>query len=114
MRGMEKRACKRISASIEIKYYLWNPLFWKKEYTGTIKNLSEKGMFISTKTTNFPLDSLLEIYIPFNKETLFLPAKFSNIAWRRILPDDSCDSMGVELSHPPREYLELLESLKET
>jgi hypothetical protein len=113
MRDMEKRAKKRISANIDIEYYLWNPLFWKKQYTGTIKNLSENGMFISTNTTNFPLDSLLEIYIPFNTETLFLPAKFSNIAWRRILPDDSCDSIGVELSNPPREYLELVENLKE-
>ncbi len=110
---MEKRAYKRIPANIEIEYYLWKPLFWKKLYAGTIRNISEKGMFISTKTPSFPIDSLLEIYILFNKkDILFIPAKDNTIAWRNILSDNSCDGIGVELSNPPWEYSEIIENAR--
>lgn len=109
---MEKRAYKRIPSSVDIEYYLWKPLFWKKLYAGTIRNISGKGMFISTKTPPFPIDSLLEIYILFKKDVLFVPAKDNTIVWRNILPDNSCDGLGVELSNPPWEYSELIESIR--
>ena len=109
---MEKRASKRIPTEIDIEYYLWNPLLWKKLYKGTINNLSEKGMHIRTKTVLFPLDSLLEISIPYKTNVIHLPAKVSNIVWTSVLPDNTCDSMGIELSDPPKEYLDLVEYLK--
>ena len=111
-KNKEQRTKKRIPANIEIEYYLWKPLFWKKLYSGTIKNISEKGMFIMTKTPSFPLDSLLEIYIPFKKDVLFIPAKDNTIAWRNILSDNSCEGIGVEISNPPWEYLEFYESVR--
>jgi hypothetical protein len=111
---MEKRAYKRIPVNIEIEYYLWNPLFWKKHCTGTIKNISEKGMFISTKTPPFPIDSLLEINIPLNKDVLFIPAKDNTITWRHCASDNSCDAIGVELSNPPRKYSVIIEKVKGT
>jgi Tfp pilus assembly protein PilZ len=109
---MENRVYKRVPANIKIRYYLYNPLFWKNLYTGNIKNLSEKGLFISTKTIYFPLDALLEISIPFKKRVLNLPAKISSIAWRSVVSDNCCDGIGVELSDPPQEYLEFVDSLK--
>jgi hypothetical protein len=109
---MDKRALKRIPTEIAIEYYLWNPLVWKKLYNGTINNLSEKGMHIRTKTVLFPLDSLLEISIPSEGGVISLPAKVSNIVWRNVLPDNTCDSMGVELSNPPPEYLDLVARLR--
>ncbi len=111
-KNMEKRVYQRIPANIQIDYYLWKPLFWKKLYSGTIKNISEKGMFISTKTPSFPIDSLLEIYIPLKNDVLFIPAKDNTIAWRNILSDNSCDGIGVELSNLPREYLKIIESVR--
>jgi hypothetical protein len=108
----EKRGSKRLPVNIKIKYYLWNPLFWKKLYRGTIKNISEKGMFISSKTRDFPIDCLLEIFIPSKKGEVFLPAKVSNVAWRNKVDKSSCDGMGVELTNPPREYVELVEHLE--
>jgi hypothetical protein len=110
--NMEQRACQRIPADIPIRYLLWNPLIWKMQYEGIIKNISEKGLFIDTKTRSFPRDSLLELYIPVKGKDLYIQAKFSNIAWRRMLSDDTCDAIGIELSNPPREYLEFVESLK--
>jgi hypothetical protein len=108
---MDKRTHKRISTNIEINYYLWNPLVWKKLYRGTIKNLSKNGMLISTKTRDFPRDSLLEIYIPFKKDVMYIPARASNIVWRRVLSDNSCDAIGIELSDPPQEYVDLVDSI---
>lgn len=109
---MEKRAHHRIPSNIQIDYYLWKPLFWKKLFSGTIKNISEKGMFISTKTPSFPIDSLLEIYIPLKKDVLFIPAKDNTITWRNILPDDTCDGIGVELSNTPQEFLTIIENAR--
>lgn len=111
-KNMEKRTYERIPADIEIEYYLWKPLFWKKLYAGTIKNISEKGMLISTRTPSFPIDSLLEIYIPYNSDILFIPAKDSTIVWRRLLADNTCDGIGVELSNPPWEYSKIIERIK--
>jgi len=111
-KNMEKRAYKRIPINIKIDYYLWKPLFWKRLYPGTIKNISETGMLISTKTPSFPLDSLLEIYIPFKNDVLFIPAKDNTIAWRNIFSDDFCDSIGVELSNPSREYSEFIKRVR--
>lgn len=110
--AIEKRAFQRIPADIPIRYLLWNPLFWKEQYSGTIKNISDKGMLISTKTRSFPLDSLMEISIPLKDNVLLIDAKFSNIVWRRMLPDDTCDTIGIELSNPPAEYLDLVRSLR--
>lgn len=111
---MEKRASKRIPVNIEIQYYLWNPLFWKKYLTGTIKNISEKGMLISTQTSAFPLDSLLEIKIPLNKDVLFIPARDSTIAWSHCVSDNLCVEIGVELTNPPREYSGIIEKVMGT
>jgi hypothetical protein len=108
----EKRGSKRLPVNIKIKYYLWNPLFWKKLYRGTIKNISEKGMFISSKTRDFPIDCLLEIFIPSPKGELLLPAKVSNVAWRKAADKSSCEGMGVELTNPPQKYVELVERLE--
>ena len=112
LKNKEQRVYKRIPANIEIEYYLWKPLFWKRLYPGTIKNISEKGMFISTKTPSFPLDSLLEIYVPYNEDTLFIPAKDNTIVWRNLLSDNSCDGIGIVLSNPPWEYSEIIEKAR--
>ncbi len=108
---MEKRAYNRIAVSIRVKYCLWNPPIWKHRYSGTIKNISEKGICLSTKTIYFPRDSLIEIYIPFNKSVLIIPLNISNIVWRSLLSDNTCDEIGIELSNPPQDYLEYVNSI---
>lgn len=113
-KNMEKRASKRIPVNIEIQYYLWNPLFWKKCFTGTIKNISEKGMLISTQTPAFPLDSLLEINIPLNKDVLFIPARDSTIVWSHCVSDNLCVAIGVELSNTPQEFSGIIKNVKAT
>ena len=108
----EHRSNKRLSANIKVGFYLWNPLFWKKYYKGNICNISEKGLLISTKTQYFPKDALFEIFIPLNGKKLFILAKVSNVVWRDLLPDNSCDKIGIEFSNPPEEYVAYVKQLK--
>lgn len=116
---MEKRAYKRIPVSIKVRYLEWR--FFKNLYAGTIKNISEKGMFIYTNHTLIP-DSLIEICIPVVKKKIFgipvrkenicIPAGLINIVRENTLSNGSLAGIGIELSHPPQQYLELLKSLK--
>jgi len=108
----EKRTCKRIPVNVEIRFYCWNNLSWKKLYSGTIANLSEKGMFISAKNMCFPCDSQLGIFIPFKDEVMYIPAHRIKIVWKNMLPDDSFDGIGIKLSKQRHEYLEFVESFK--
>lgn len=107
---MEKRICKRITVDIEIRFYCWNMFFWKRLCYGTMKNLSENGMFIRTERTFFPCDAQIEIYIPSKDEVLYIPYNLISIIWRRILPDNSFDGIGVKFSNPPPKYLEFITS----
>ena len=109
---MNKRAYTRMNVNIKISFNLWNPLFWKKEYNGVIKNISEKGLFISTVTPNFPVDALLEIYLLADKEIIFIPAKDNTIIWKTLLSDNLCGSIGVALLNPPKVYNKFLQHLK--
>ena len=109
---MDNRAFKRMKVNIKISFHLWNPLFWKKEYNGIVKNISETGLFISTITPDFPDDALLEINLLANKEIIFIPAKDNTIIWKTLLSDNCCDSIGVALSNPPNSYYRFLQYLK--
>jgi hypothetical protein len=117
-RYMEKRAYKRIPARIKIRYLHWH-MGWKNLYTGTIKNLSEEGMFISTNNY-FHRDSLIEICIPIKKRVygipikkkyFYIPANLISIAWGKILSNDSCGGIGIELVDPSQEYLDFVRTL---
>ncbi len=108
---MNKRDYKRMTVNIKISFNLWNPLFWKKEYNGVIKNISEKGLFISTVTPSFPDDALLEIYLLADKEIIFIPAKNNTIIWRTLVFDNVCGSIGVELLNPPKVYYKFVQCL---
>ncbi len=116
---MEKRAYNRIPVSIKIKYLEWR-IGSKNQYTGTIKNITEKGMFISTNY-NVPLDSIIEVCIPVKKKVFgisvekklfFIDANLISIVWDGKLSKDSNAGIGIELSNPSKEYLEFVGSLK--
>lgn len=110
--SVERRTSVRLPVHISIKYYLWNPLFWKNLYGGTIENLSEQGMFICTDTVYFPRDSLLEVFMPLKKGIVSIPVKSTNIVWRSLRADKSCDGIGLEFSNPPEEYIDFVKRLK--
>jgi len=109
---MDKRVFNRLNVNIKISFNLWNPLVWKKEYNGVIKNISENGLFISTVTPSFPDEALLEIYLRAVKEIIFIPAKDNKIIWRTLVSGNVCGSIGVALLHPPKVYYKFVQHLK--
>ena len=98
----EKRAVKRIAANLETRLSCGNMF-----YTGVVLNLSEKGMFISTRRF-LPSNTTFLIIIRMEDKLLKIPAKV-----KRLTKTDSFYyGMGVELLTPPAEYLEFVENIK--
>ncbi len=94
---MEKRDFKRIPARIEFNC---NNI----DYWGTITNLSANGMFIKSQKISFPLDSQLNVFIPFKDDVLNLRVKIKRITKL----NGYYDGLGVKLLSLPKKYLELL------
>ncbi len=101
-RKKENRLFERTEITLPVKYLCENIL-----YNGTIKNISENGMFIST--CNFlPCSHIVELLIPLKKEVSKFYAKIRRIERE----DDSSYNIGVELLNPPEKYLEFIKSLR--
>jgi hypothetical protein len=99
---MERRAFERIPASIDARYFYGNMF-----YTGTVVNLSEKGLFINTKRC-LPSNSIIMLIIRLNNKLLKIPAKV-----KRYVRTNSCyDGMGVELINRTVDYSAFVDGLK--
>ncbi len=95
----EKRACRRIPANLQARLFYGNMI-----YTGTVTNLSENGMFISTKV-KFPVNSVFIMLMLINKHALKIPIKVR----RTVSPENDYYpdyGMGVELVNAPQNYLD--------
>ncbi len=100
--SIKKRAFERIEKSIFVKFFSG-----KSEHTGIIMNLSERGMFISTKRT-FPLKEEVDILIPLKKEILEVHGKIKSFGKAGKL----YNGIGIELFNPGQNYLNLISSLR--
>lgn len=99
---MEKRAFERIDTNIPVKYFCENML-----YTGTIKNLSENGMYIST--SNFlPCKDKIEMIIPLKATVTTFKSRIRRI--EKI--NDSIFNIGVEILNPPASFIDFVADLK--
>jgi hypothetical protein len=101
---MQQRAFERVPANINIRFYTCDTA-----YSGTVKNISENGMFINTDKMLFPFDSAIEIIIPFEEKLLKVPVKVV----RMTKSDDVFDGIGVTLLDNHQDYLALVNSLKD-
>jgi hypothetical protein len=100
---MEKRAYNRIPVKMEVEFCCGS-----RVHNGTVINISEKGMFISTKEMRFPLESQWEVRLPFREETLSVP-----VSLRRMeMSPDSHDGIGVEFIGPSEMYYKFINSLR--
>ena len=99
---MEKRAFRRYPVNINVKFYCCSSV-----YSGTVKNLSENGMYIDTTEMHFPSDSRLEIVFATDELKFHVPVKFV----RLTTSPDYQDGFAVEISNPPREYYKLLNNV---
>ncbi|RJQ54615.1 MAG: PilZ domain-containing protein [Nitrospiraceae bacterium] len=103
MEFIQRRAFERVPVNIRARFYSYNT-----DFSGTITNLSENGMFISMKKMMFPLDSKIEIIIPHEKKLLKVPVRVI----RMTKSGNVFNGLGVELLVIHREYLEFINSLK--
>jgi hypothetical protein len=99
---MEKRAFERTDIILPVKYFCENMI-----YNGTIKNLSQNGMYLST--TNFlPCRDRIEMLIPL-KENM---TKFKAMIRRIEKVNDVIFNIGVEILDPPDSYIKYVKNLK--
>jgi len=100
---MEKRIYKRVPVNLDAKFSCCSLLYY-----GTVKNISEKGMFISTKRACFPFD--LKFVVSLSLNDLIKIRVPVDLCWMTT-SSDSGDGIGVELQHPTRDYLKFIERL---
>ncbi len=98
MLSAEKRAFERFPANIDARFFYGN-IF----YSGTVLNLSEKGMFINTKRC-LPSDSMFVIIIRESNALLKVIAKVKRFS----IDGSCCNGMGVELMSPSIDYVEFI------
>ena len=99
---MEKRAVKRISTNLKVKFCCCST----DDYYGTVTNLSENGMFITTQMC-FPLETSFDIDIFSDTETLKVPVV---VRWVRK-SGRNYNGVGVKVTDPHPRYVNFVERL---
>ncbi len=99
---MQKRDYDRIQWDISVKFY--QDLL---SCTGTVINLSEKGMCIESKNFFYPCCYDIEIHVPLKSRVFGMEAK---IRWIRK-PDVNTYNIGIELCSTPDCYMEFIDDL---
>jgi hypothetical protein len=104
---MERRVCERLFAELQVRI-----LYGDIIYTGTVTNLSENGMFISTKA-NFPVNAVFDIVVLQNGQTLKITVKVRRTAKPFAYNIGGQEhGIGVTLINPPQDYLEFVEKCR--
>jgi len=101
----EKRLYSRIPSKIKARFYCNDT-----DYSGTIMNISEDGMFIGTSKVAFPFESNLIIFIRRKEMLLKVPVKVC----RLTKTENVFDGMGVQVIDPGPGYLKFVRSLQYT
>lgn len=99
---MEKRSFERIDADVDVRFS-YGYIF----YTGSITNLSEKGLFIRTKNC-LPTNSLILIMFREDDELLKILARVK----RSTKSNRYDDGMGIEVLNPQRKYIDYVNNMK--
>jgi len=102
-RFIEKRSSERFHSNLNANFSCCN-----RDYTGTVINISETGMFISSRDMSFPNEATFEVQLDINNEHLNLPVRMC----RFTISPDLNDGMGVEILNPPEIYLVLIDKLR--
>ncbi len=100
---MQKRAFERIASNIDVSFFCYDT-----DYKGTIINISENGIFISTDKVSFPFDPEFDVIIPDKKNMLTVPVRV-----RRVTKSgDDFNGIGALILNPSRQYLDFVRDLK--
>lgn len=100
---MQRRAFERMPANIKVKFFCC-----ESQYDGTIMNMSDEGMFISTDAMKFPFDSEIDIIISLHSDILKIPVKVM-----RITKSSECyDGLGVRVLKPSVHYIDFVNTFR--
>ena len=108
---IKKRAYERLPLEMEVQFRQLDDM-----YPGTIKNISQNGMYIETSAplpfqSNFdvhmPFKTKLQIYVSFNNTVLEIPVRVK----RLVKNGADFTGMGVMLSNPCHNYMAFLSNL---
>lgn len=108
---MKKRGYERIQLDLKVNFFQL-----KEMYTGTIKNISQNGMYIETNeplpfNSNFDVHlsfkAKLNVLINFNNDVLEVPVRVK----RLVKNGSSFNGMGVELVDTSKGYLDFMRNL---
>jgi hypothetical protein len=102
LKVMEKRAHNRISTKIDARFFHGN-LF----YSGSVTNISQKGMFINTKRL-LPSGAIFVVLIRIENQLLKVIARVR----RNVRDNSGGEGMGVELLSPSEMYMNLVSGLQ--
>lgn len=105
---MERRTHERLFAELPARLFYGNIV-----YTGTVRDLSESGMFISTRLY-FPVDSVFLVVIQQNGQSFKMNIKVKRIArpsGGNLTREQS--GIGVRLIEPSQMYLEFIQKCRE-
>ena len=100
---MQRRAFERVPANIKVKFFCC-----ESHYDGTIMNLSQGGMYISTDEMRFPFDSEIDIIIQMNLDILKVPVKVIRIT----KSSDIYDGLGVAVLKPSGDYMDVVNTCR--
>lgn len=78
-----------------------------REYHGTVTNISETGMYITTDETPQQDAEECRIAIPVNDSMLHIPGRLV----RRTMVNGGTRGIAIELQNPPKPYLDFVENL---
>ena len=102
--GMKRRAHERVDVNMRASIYCSPYLF-----DGKVRNVSEKGICMHTMMC-FPKGTECKLMIAAKERVLELNACVTRLEKR----DGFNDTMGFVLLNPPPEYIELVESLRQS
>jgi len=104
---MEKRVFQRVPVKLQSRLFYGNMV-----YTGIVTNLSENGMFISTKMS-FPVNSIFIAIILLDSHTISIPVKIKRTvrAAEQLIHNEG-SGIGVGLLNTSKEYLDFVSNTR--
>ncbi len=99
---MTERSAFRIPIRLGIKY-TENGI----NHNGTVKDMSESGMFVLAERSDYPENAIIKIELPVKDASLHLSGKLV----RKFRSGMNKNGFGIMLVDPPQEYIDYIEEL---
>ena len=99
---MERRSHERLPSKVKARMFYGNVF-----YTGMVTDLSENGVFVSTRMS-FPLNTVFILVVLVDNQTLKVLSRVKRVLRPEYDQSNAKIGMGIELLSPSLEYLEFI------